>query len=528
MANIFLNIPVVPGVGPLVDISGMGAEKTIVVSGPLSGAVTLEISTDGGSTWCPLTTFTSTGKRVITFAAFAIRANSSSGIGSVNIGANDDGTLFVNIPAPPLNGVGAAVDISALGNLTTVVVQGGFGGGVIGIQISEDGVNFAEFVTFPNPGCITKSMVGDFVRAVSRGATTAGWPYAPAASMAAISSDGAANPAISAPRSCFVFGPGPSRENRYSNWDDLMAAMSTVEGCKTLMFDDEGTGFQIPIPVGNWEMRDVTWVGAAPDVIVIVDEGTTFNNLRKITDLIVFWTGATPPVADFNLVPMIGARFEMVELYQVDLLAMGATGPFFLVSDQGIPSKTVTFNMRSASLSSGVPLIDVDGTFNSSIAFSFETCCSIPENSISGDPGTSLSITSPSPGNLISLNQPQFLGAVLDIDNSLQATQWSIQPLTRFGPFPAVTDWVGQVNKFDTTFFGPFTQVLSPAAFTTPGATLCVKKVAGAGALTIDPFPGDTIDGSAAGPVIVSPTGSLTLIRDLQATSNWLILSSNL
>jgi len=191
MANVFLPIPVVVGVGPAVNISTMGAEKTFVLQGNLTGAITLEISTDAGVSWCPLITLTQTGKKVIPFAANRIRARAIGIAGiSLNVGANDDGGAYAIIPPPALNATGAAVNVSAFGNFTTVIVQGTFGGGVVAVQVSENGVDFAEFATFAQAGCVTKMMVGDFVRAVSRGGKV-GAAFAPTLSMGAINDDNA-------------------------------------------------------------------------------------------------------------------------------------------------------------------------------------------------------------------------------------------------------------------------------------------------------------------------------------------------
>jgi hypothetical protein len=195
VANVYFSLPVVAnGVGAAVDISVTGVEKTIVVRGPFSGTLTLEISENAGASWCPLTTFFGAGKKVIPFAANRIRVLSKGAGGLipfvpvVDIGSDDTGGAFVTIPAPAANGIGVPVNITTLGQFTTVSVQGDFGGGVIGIQISENGVDFAEAMTFAAPGCESKVMVGDFARAVSRGAKP-GVPFTPVCAMGAINDD---------------------------------------------------------------------------------------------------------------------------------------------------------------------------------------------------------------------------------------------------------------------------------------------------------------------------------------------------
>lgn len=195
MANLYFSLPIVAnGVGAPVDVSAAGAEKTIVVQGTSVGIVTIEISCDAGVSWCELYTFFGTGKKVISFAANRMRVRQAGTPTAapftleVDVGANDNGGNFVTIPPPPANGTGATVNITALGSFTTLIAQGTFGGGVIGIQISENGIDFAECATFSAAGCESKSMVGDFARAVSRGAKP-GVPFAPVLSMGAINDD---------------------------------------------------------------------------------------------------------------------------------------------------------------------------------------------------------------------------------------------------------------------------------------------------------------------------------------------------
>jgi hypothetical protein len=195
MANLYFSLPIVAnGVGAPVDVSAAGAEKTIVVQGTSIGVVTIEISCDAGVSWCELVSFSGTGKKVISFAANRMRVRQAGTPAAapftleVDVGANDNGGNFVVIPPPPANGTGAVVNITSLGSFTTLVAQGTFGGGVIGIQISENGVDFAECATFSAAGCESKNMVGDFARAVSRGAKP-GVPFAPVLSMGAINDD---------------------------------------------------------------------------------------------------------------------------------------------------------------------------------------------------------------------------------------------------------------------------------------------------------------------------------------------------
>lgn len=197
MANLFLDLPaVVNGTGAPGDSSAMGKRKTITVAGSFTGTLILELSCDGGSTWAQIEVFAAPGETTIDFAADMLRVRSEGASASaaftpnVDVGANDDGGDYGTIPAPAINSTGAALDVSAFGGFTTFVVQGDFSG-AIGIEISEDGVDFVEVATFTNPGLLCcKNLVANEIRAVSRGAS-ANLPYAPVLSLGAITDPGA-------------------------------------------------------------------------------------------------------------------------------------------------------------------------------------------------------------------------------------------------------------------------------------------------------------------------------------------------
>lgn len=170
MPNLFLNLPLPAGdgAGSAVNVSTLGAEKTMQVAGTYQGTITFEGSNDGGSTWVPLRTF-STPKAKITLdvAVQYMRVVVSGSNGdlpdSCGVSSNDDGGLFVNLPATAGAGTGANVDVSALGTLNTVVVTGTFGG-TVAIEISDDGSDFVECMTFSGPGFQTKTFTARFMR----------------------------------------------------------------------------------------------------------------------------------------------------------------------------------------------------------------------------------------------------------------------------------------------------------------------------------------------------------------------------
>lgn len=193
MANIFFNLPmpVANGPGASVDVSTMGKDKTIVVGGAFTGAsVAIEISVDGGVTFQPIKLFTFADKQVIPVVAQFMRVNvlgrsAEPFSATANVGANDNGALFAALPVPAVDGPGASVDVSTLGNFTTFVVGGSFNGATISIEVSEDGVDFAPCGTSfsGQGGTHSKVVVANFMRTFVRGRNA--FPFVPVVAVGA-------------------------------------------------------------------------------------------------------------------------------------------------------------------------------------------------------------------------------------------------------------------------------------------------------------------------------------------------------
>jgi len=168
MANLFVNLPApaANGAGAPVDVSAMGKTKSIVCGGGFAATVNVEYSTDdvGAGPWAPLATFLQAGNLTVDVAAYWMRAVTSSyrgGAPNVDVGSSDAGSLFALLPS-----AGTPVDVSALPLLKTVVAPSGFAGNV---EVSEDGVSWAQIFSFQNGGAVTRSVVAQFAR-VSGGA----------------------------------------------------------------------------------------------------------------------------------------------------------------------------------------------------------------------------------------------------------------------------------------------------------------------------------------------------------------------
>lgn len=168
MSNLFLNIPVPAGngTGAPVETSQMASTKTVLCGGPFVATVNLEISNDAGAAvWAPLATFQRSGNVTVSVSARFMRARVSdykSGVANIDVGAAMIGDAsFVLIP-----GNGTAVDISAAPLLKTVIAPSSFAGNV---EISGDGISYAQIWSFQDGGQQSREVVGKFARAIGSG-----------------------------------------------------------------------------------------------------------------------------------------------------------------------------------------------------------------------------------------------------------------------------------------------------------------------------------------------------------------------
>lgn len=184
MANQFVNLPAPAGngSGAAVDVSTFGALKSIVCSGDADAVVTVEfnnaaVATDGS--WQAITSFQPRGEANAEVAVRWMRARVSGynsyagGQPQVDIGGTDDGSLFVNLPVPAANGVGAAVDVSSLGTFKTVQVGGAYRGTTI-IEVSQDGTtDWSQPFSFSNaPAASTQDIAAKWMRVRRTGVPT--------------------------------------------------------------------------------------------------------------------------------------------------------------------------------------------------------------------------------------------------------------------------------------------------------------------------------------------------------------------
>jgi hypothetical protein len=182
VANVFINLPLPAGngVGPAVLSDVLGKDKTVVVGGSFPKAtITIEASVDGGLTWGQITTFQDGDGKTRTVAVIAqFMRTRVSGRNSalpfvgvnVDVGGNNNGTLFAALPVPATPGPGVSVDVSAFGAFKTVITGGGsFSRSTISVQISEDGISWAFMASFGQPDLKSFTAAARFMRAFVTG-----------------------------------------------------------------------------------------------------------------------------------------------------------------------------------------------------------------------------------------------------------------------------------------------------------------------------------------------------------------------
>jgi len=168
MGNVFADLPIPAGpsgAGAAVDTSSMDSVRTIGVSGSFSGTVTVEGSQDGVN-FCAITTYASPTKSVLVAAVawMRVRVRNFSGSANADVGAADGGiATSLAIPIPPGNGTGAPVDVSELGTVTTIIATGTLQG-VLTLESSEDGIDWAAVASGTGPFCKTVNLIAQFVR----------------------------------------------------------------------------------------------------------------------------------------------------------------------------------------------------------------------------------------------------------------------------------------------------------------------------------------------------------------------------
>jgi hypothetical protein len=179
MANLFysLAVPAADGTGAWTNVAASGTKKTINVQGTWVGTITVEVTNDAGTGYHALKSFTSPGEVTLDAPCQSMRVRRSgtvSGTPTVGVSAEDDGTEVANLPVSAGDGVGAGVDVSDYGNTMSILIAGTWTG-VVTIEISEDGTNWAQIKSFTANDYVVMTFIARQMR-VRRSGNSGGTP----------------------------------------------------------------------------------------------------------------------------------------------------------------------------------------------------------------------------------------------------------------------------------------------------------------------------------------------------------------
>lgn len=274
MSTQAVSLPVTAGsIGASVSTNNLQAKKTILVT-DITGTLNIEArSAQGG--WCTVASFRRADDQVITVAASEMRVNAEGGGGTVFVLAEQGSIRSADVPAPPMSGPGAAVDVTQFGCLTTFNVTGIDGRGAVNIEISGDGINWDTVASFKRVGgCKTKDISAKFVRAVGNGATAT----------IAVSSEEPAVAGSTEPLTSIVYRP-EANQVIVVNYDNLVGGPFT-EG-ETVTFGGGSTGvvntdngtdqLNVTLTSGSAPLDDETITGALSGATADVNGDSTFD-----------------------------------------------------------------------------------------------------------------------------------------------------------------------------------------------------------------------------------------------------------
>jgi hypothetical protein len=172
MSNLFTALPVPAGngVGTAVDVSAYGGTKTVIVVGTAASTINVEFNNaadpDDGS-WQSIVTVQGSGSTTTAVAARWMRvrvSNFTGGTSDVHVGATDAGALFAALDVPAGNGNGSSISVSSLTGLFKTVQVGGKFKGVLLVEVSVDGDEWAQPFSFSQPGAQSMTVVANLMR----------------------------------------------------------------------------------------------------------------------------------------------------------------------------------------------------------------------------------------------------------------------------------------------------------------------------------------------------------------------------
>lgn len=359
------------------------------------------------------------------------------------------------------------------------------------------------------------------------------------------------------PAVAFVFRPGGVQSgNVFNNWQDLVDAMSTIEGRKILEFDDSIVSpCEIPaLPPGrpHWEMKDVSWGGfgprpGRPRPEVHILEGARLANFRMIGGQVTIVNKATTtsPIADFRNGDhvQVGLRddagnTELINEGAAPLFHVEANAAFFFLQNcfLGVNVNSVHPLIRYV-IPAGTPqprplflnLLGQNQTGN---------------NVVEASPGAAIVFGALSPAAQVGADQSQITNSggivrfgpvgriqrqVLPLPPAAAATAPLLPKVSeQFFTLPNVIlrcdgrppGFVQPLPRID----GGFTMgAAGLVAVYTGGQEVIVAELEGGPLLKVTPATGDKIDGVTNAQVRIAPHGSRTFISD--GVDNWITIS---
>jgi hypothetical protein len=527
MANLFFNLPVPAGngAGAGVDVSQLGQTRTITVGGSFLGTVHVEGSAEGvGGPWAPITSFATVADEfIVNIAAPFMRVRRSGvpgvgapGLPNVDVAGNDNGCLFADLPPPPVNGIGASVDVSNLGTFKTVYCLGTWAG-TVNIEFSEDGVGWSQITSFTNPGQRSKPFTAKFMRASRSGVPPTGAPGLPNVDVAA-ANDPLAIPGGGDGVCCHLIyqseGPhtGPSV---FNDWNALYAqllafrAAANGSGFYHLGYDDE---FVTPVvvPAGAYDMAGVTHVpyrdptnGSYVDVDL--DEGVVLTNSYA-------WAGRVR----FNSLGDVAAPISIAddEVYTIrDGAIVQASGAIAFFDGAGLDEgDIVTFVLDDiAQLGNGENAVIADPASGSIIVLSLGSQAEVLANALDLNINAELRVVWRNSSAFINGTQPAMLATVFT-QTDLVLDRWRI----RFEDDAAVAAVLGDHIGSTPPIGGQIVTLPLETPYSS-GQQVCVKREAAANALVVVPTGPQTIEGLP----FLGLIGLQSVILTWDGVSNW-------
>lgn len=297
----------------------------------------------------------------------------------------------------------------------------------------------------------------------------------------------------SGPFEVVVFRPGGTAgQNVFTDWSDVMTALSSLQGQRVLQFDDSDTSpIVIPTPTTPgtpYPMDGVIWA-SSPDRIaqVHIPEGVSFTKLRTFTNRVqVTFTGATSPLSDFGLT---APQVDLVTINGGAAVASTGTAAMFAVG------AVAQFNIgtQSSLLAGTHPVLNVTAAVTVSV-FVQGPGATVADNSIQGIVGSTLTLTTQDAGiALASSTQPGYSGTLTPV-NATRDYMFPTAVLT--SGVLLIANATTQLTLVNPT--GGAFAVTLPAAAGLEGQSIALKNTTSStNNVTLTAGAGDNIDGAA-------------------------------